>query len=139
MAIRRFALLLIAVLLAACGKAQDVPQIPSLEGRWIAVWYEGYGQEVLTIRSVEAVSQKYELELDYVRTSDVGGPYSMNHSAVLVDNALLLDRAYDFFGSKYAVLAIEYEDQDVILVPYPNPGSMMNAGDTRAVYRRDTD
>jgi len=95
---------------------------------------EGYDHEVLTIRTAEAESRKFSLE--FVRWTDVGGSESMTRTAVLTDEGLLLERAHDFIGAEFAALALEHEGQQMVLVPFPTPGAVLDSGAARAVFRR---
>ena len=126
--------LLSVVLLGSCGGGEEAAVVPAIEGEWSVVWLEGYDHETLTIRAADTLSKTFVMDFD--RRTDVGGPTVQKRSALFVDGGLLLDKAYEFCGSKYAAFSLEYEGDDLVLVPYPNPGALLDSGDTRAVYRR---
>jgi len=97
---------------------------------------EGYVREDLTITRTEALSEEYALR--FVLQSDVGDPVVPERTALLVDGALLLNRAYRVTPDPgaFAALSIEREDDAIALVPYPHRTSLMDAGDVRGAYRR---
>ena len=126
----------VAALAAGCSEALPSRAEPDLTGSWVVTWMEGYVTESLEIRPREAISREFTLR--FTLFSDVGGPLQEERTALFVDGALLLDRAREFGGRGFAALALEEEGGELVLVPYPNPPSLMDVGDVRAVFRRES-